>query len=134
MERELSFLLALGFVFDGVAERASNVLGAYLEGSYTNWTADRIVRVVYLPKHEGPRALVITRIELIVSQAPDEFDYTSIGSMEVCVTDLSASEDDLVAGFERHLLHSEQVLKEKFPSVLRGAAWESDQLDWGGMK
>src|SRR5262245_49620501 len=111
IEDTLAFSQGWGYVFAGVREQATDALGTYLEGSYTNTTANRIVRVVYLPGHNAPRAVAITRIELVVSEPLDEFDYTSLGSMEVCVTDLSAVDGNSAAQFVSHLHNAEHVLR-----------------------
>ena len=134
IEHGLSFLRGLGFDFTGVCERFTDATRTYFEASFTNETVNRIVRVVYYPKHDGPRAVAFTRIELVVPEPRDDFDYTSTGSMQVCVTDLSTPAGDFAARFGAHLRVSGQILRDQFMKVLRGGAWKSDALDWGGLK
>jgi hypothetical protein len=133
-ERGLSFLRSLGFDFAGVTEHATDALGTFMEGDYTNSKANRIVRVVYIPKQQGPGELAITQITLVVPEPFDDFDYTSTGSMEVCVTDLSAAEGDWETRIEYHLRASESALRNTFMAVLAGDFWQSDHIDWGGLK
>ena len=134
IERELSFLREMGFTFTGATEEVSAALGISLTGAYTNAKANRAVRVVYIPKQNGPGEVTITRIELVVPEPLDPFDYTSLGSMEVCATVHSDVTGDFLIRLEHHLRASEKALKDKFVPVLVGGAWQSDHLDWGGMK
>ncbi len=130
---ELSFLRDMGYRFAGVSEYASEALGARLEGGYTNAAVNRTVRVVYLPGHNTPRSVATTDVALVVPEPVAEFDYTTLQSMQVCVTDLSAAVG-FTAGFNQHLREASRVLRERFGEVLAGRAWQSDQLDWGDMK
>ncbi len=134
MVRELPFLPGLGYTFAGVQQRATNALGPYLEGNFTNAAVNREVRVVYLPANGAPRSVAITSVVLIVPAPVDEFDYTTTDSMNTCVTDLSALDGSLISRLENHLRTSASILQAQFGEVLVGRAWQPDQLDWCGMK
>jgi hypothetical protein len=132
--QELAFLQEMGFQFDGVTEAFSDALGTRLTGTYTNTKANRIVRVDYIPKQSGPREVALTNIDLVVPESLDDFDYTTLNSMRVCVTVLSDIKGDLGARLAHHLRASENALRNQFMAVLAGQAWQSDHLDWGDMK
>lgn len=133
MVRELSFLFGVGYTFSGVQQQASNALGTYLEGRFTNAAVNREVLVVYLPANGAPRSVAITSVVLVVPVLVDEVDYTTTNSMGVCVTDLSAS-GSILSRLEDHIRTSADILQKRMEAVLDGRAWQADQLDWCGMK
>jgi hypothetical protein len=135
MEREFSFLQSLGYEFAGVTENFIESIGPTLEGRYTNAAVNRSVRVAYLPdsKTPGSRSVASTDVALIVPAPVDEDDYTTLHEMGVCDTELTAFEDRM-AGLRQHVHDAALALKSGFGEVLAGRAWESDHLDWGGLK
>ncbi len=133
IERELAFLQSAGFRFEGVQENTSDAVGASLERVFTNQAVNRAVRVVYLPGHNAPHSVMYTSVNLLVGEPLDDFDYTSLHWMEVCVTELSRTGSG-AEDFEQHVRDVVRLLKERFAEVLAGLAWESHHLDWRGLK
>jgi hypothetical protein len=122
-----------GYEFRSISERHSDALGPSLEAIFSNSIANRIVRVVYLSGDRKRRAVALTWIGRCVPETFDEDDYTSLGLIKVCVTELPI-EDHRIVGLRRHFSDSAEALKTRFSGVLVGVEWRSDSLEWGELK
>ena len=133
-ERELAFLREYSFAFTAVSEEYSEALKTWFTASLTNAVANRVVRVTYFPRKTGAREVAITDITRVEPESREWDDYTSLGSMQVRVTDLTDERGDLAARLTFHLHAAARTLHDQFLPVLLGREWKSDHLDWGGLK
>lgn len=134
LQTEFSCLIELNYEFLGVDTKSSRALGTFLEGRYSNVSANRIVKVTYIPKGDGPREVTITRIGQIEKDELEDFDYTSTCTMKVHSLAVSEISDEFYARIETYAKETAKKLKGDFLMPLKGLAWHSDQMDWSGYK
>ncbi|MCW8876068.1 MAG: hypothetical protein OQJ89_00105 [Kangiellaceae bacterium] len=123
----------LGYKYLGVKDVSTEAIPQWFKGSFENTKVGRIVEVGYIPAGEGTKEVLKCHVTNINFEA-DEFDYSSTNQMTVPSIKIS----ELNLNFSERLatsLDSVSVeLNENFKNVLLGKHFESELMNWQGLK
>lgn len=123
-----------GFTYQGVVLINTEAVPQWYIATFLNDEVNRSVEVTYIPKGKE-----ITRctFSLSIREANpkiDEWDYTSLNSMEVPGKEVWEIDGELLSKLKDCISSRLGLLQSDYLPVLQGKYFETDHLDWGDMK
>ncbi|OZG71076.1 hypothetical protein BTA51_22095 [Hahella sp. CCB-MM4] len=126
-------LKGLGYEYLGVEDISTQAIPKWLKGTFRNSSAARTVEVGYIPRGVGPSEVLKCHIADL-NFKPDDFDYTSTNQISVPTQKISELHKDLDDRVCIILGEIAAELKENFNEVLSGEVFETEHIDWQGLK
>jgi hypothetical protein len=126
-------LKAQGFRYEGVQDISTELLPNWFEGCFINKTTNRCIEISYRPTSDRGRESLKCHISQLKVEV-DEFDYTSANRMSVPSQDISDIDGALSQKFAELLPRLVTELENNFKPVIQGKHFETEPIDWMGLK
>ncbi|GAB2888938.1 hypothetical protein GCM10027180_19070 [Microbulbifer echini] len=123
----------LGYEYFGVEDISTQAIPKWLKGTFKNTCVARSVEIGYIPKGVGAREVLKCHISDL-NFSPNDFDYTSTNQMSVPSQKISELDGNLNYRVSITLSAIAKELKESFNEVLTGKMFETEHMDWQGLK
>jgi hypothetical protein len=129
----MALLLELGYGYKGVKRKSSEAIPYMYSAIFTNKRVEREVEATYIPNTNGGREVFTLKISHTNFEY-DEFDYTSTGSMTVEGINIFDLEGTLEEKLDKCINSWLPKLSNNYEKVLSGNNFETEHIDWQGLK
>lgn len=122
----MDFLLDLGYVFTGITQQHSHLLGEYYIAEYSATSLRRQLSLSYFPARDA--------MSVTIKSMDNYFDWSDAGHMQVDVPGFQTFSGDFVQKCAAFLETLQINLNENYLEVLQGKAYQNDAFDWSPYK